>query len=480
MARHEVSAGATARKPALGGRYDRCVPLIRKISLTLGLLFPIALWCQATQAVRFHTNLGDIDVNLTPDTTPLTVANFLNYVNRGGYNNSIFHRSVPGFIIQGGGYQLQNHAPAAIPQNPPVRNEYKVSNTRGTISMAKLGTDPNSATNQWFFNLADNSKNLDNQNGGFTVFGRIANAAGLAVMDKIANVPVYNAGSPFDQLPLMNYNGTAQVQDQNFVVVSSITPIDAGPSISAGGIITASAFGGAPAGAAGSFVEIYGANLAGTTRQWGSSDFVNGVAPTILDGVTVSVNGQPAFVYFVSPSQVNVQLPANIPSGGPLPVIVAYKGQPSAPAMLAINAVQPGLYAPAAFNLSGKQYLAAIDATTGAFVGNGKISGLATTPAVPGETLIVYGIGFGPLTPGDVVTAGHIVQGQNILFTPMQFNIGDSPGQILYQGLNPGSVGLYQFNVTVPMDAPNGDLPVAVTLGGSPISQTLFLPVQAP
>lgn len=442
----------------------------------------MALWCQGTppQAVRFHTSLGDIDVNLTPDVTPKTVANFLNYMNRGSYNNSIVHRSVPGFIIQGGGYQLQNHVPVAIPQDPAVPNEYKASNTRGTISMAKLGTDPNSATDQWFFNLADNSKNLDNQNGGFTVFGRVANAAGLAVMDKIAGVPVYNAGSPFDQLPLVNYNGTSQPQDQNFVLVTSIAPLDSGPSISAGGIITASAFGGALASTPGSFVEIYGSNLAGTTRQWGSSDFVNGAAPTILDGVTVSVNGQPAYVYFVSPSQVNVQIPANIPSGGPVPVIVNYRGQPSAPVTIAINAVQPGLYAPALFNLSGKQYLAAIHAATGGFVGNGKISGLATTPAVPGETLIVYGIGFGPLEPGGVAMAGHIVQGQAILTTLLQFNFGNLPAPILYQGLNPGSVGLYQFNVIVPLSAPNGDVPVTVTLDGTPISQTLSIPVQAP
>ncbi|MDQ6662883.1 MAG: peptidylprolyl isomerase [Acidobacteriota bacterium] len=460
--------------------------LIRRIPLALGvvlpMVLPVALWCQGTpsQAVRFHTNLGDIDVNLTPDTTPLTVANFMNYVNRGSYNNSIFHRSVRGFIIQGGGYQLQNHAPVAIPQDPSVRNEYRVSNTRGTISMAKLGTDPNSATNQWFFNLADNSKNLDNQNGGFTVFGRVANAAGLAVMDKIAGVPVYNAGSPFDQLPLMNYNGTAQAQDQNFVLVTSITPVESGPSIGAGGVITASAFGGALSSTPGSFVEIYGSNLAGTTRQWGSSDFVNGAAPPILDNVSVSVNGQPAFVYFVSPGQVNVQIPANVPSGGPVPVVVTYKGQASAPVMLIINTVQPGLYAPAAFNLGGKQYLAAIHATTGTLVGNGKIPGYTTTPAAPGETLIVYGIGFGPLDPGGVAMAGHIVQGQAVLTALLQFKFGDSPGPIPYQGLNPGSVGLYQFNVTVPINAQDGDVPVTVVLNGSPISQMLFVPVQAP
>src|SRR5260370_6586108 len=153
-------------------------------ALALALFLPVTLW---SQTVRFHTNLGDIDVVLLPDSAPLTVANFLNYANRGDFNNSIIHRSVPGFIFQGGGYQWKDGSPVAIPSDPPVQNEYNVSNTRGTLAMAKLGTDANSATNQWFFNLANNAANLDNQNGGFTVFGRIANSAGRTIMDRIAS-----------------------------------------------------------------------------------------------------------------------------------------------------------------------------------------------------------------------------------------------------------------------------------------------------
>ena len=91
-------------------------------------------------------------------------------------------------------------------------NEYRVSNTRGTIAMAKLGDNPNSATNQWFFNLANNAGNLNNQNGGFTVFGRIVNSSGLAIMDRIAAVRVPNppiVAQPLDQMPLIGYpNGS--------------------------------------------------------------------------------------------------------------------------------------------------------------------------------------------------------------------------------------------------------------------------------
>jgi len=180
-------------------------------------------------------------VNLTPTTTgtlgngvinvvlfdqvnqgaPLTVQNFQNYVNSNRYTNSFIHRSIPNFIIQGGGYTYNNGALGTIPSNAPVQNEYSPlrSNTRGTIAMAKLGNDPNSATSQWFFNLADNSSNLNNQNGGFTVFGQARSASDLATIDAIAAVPVYNAGGAFTNLPLtQNF-----ISDSNFIRFSSIT-----------------------------------------------------------------------------------------------------------------------------------------------------------------------------------------------------------------------------------------------------------------
>jgi cyclophilin family peptidyl-prolyl cis-trans isomerase len=179
---------------------------------------------------RFHTDLGDIDVDLLQGTAPATVANFLNYVNPGAYDNSFIHRSVPAFIIQGGGYKFINNQVTPIATNPPVVNEFHVSNKRGTLAMAKLSGQPNSATDQWFFNLSDsNAANLDSQNGGFTVFGRIISGAGLTTMDTIAAVPVYNAGAPFDQLPLRNYV-SGNIQDANLVHVIWVKQI---PQISA-------------------------------------------------------------------------------------------------------------------------------------------------------------------------------------------------------------------------------------------------------
>src|SRR5687768_11600996 len=159
--------------------------------LVFSLLAAATLIGQAPdQTVRMKTNLGDIDVTLLPSVAPLTVANFLKYRDKGAYNNTMVHRSVPGFIIQTGGYTLSGNSFVAIPPDPPVRNEYNISNTRGTVAMAKLGNNPNSATSEFFFNLADNSANLNNQNGGFTVFARVANDASQAVVDRIAALPV--------------------------------------------------------------------------------------------------------------------------------------------------------------------------------------------------------------------------------------------------------------------------------------------------
>src|SRR6266851_2004730 len=328
----------------------------------LGFLISLAaaLFCQraVAQTVRFQTNLGDIDVTLLTDSAPATVENFLKYVNRGSFRNTFFHRSVPGFVIQGGGYQFDTSV-KEIPSDPPVRNEFRVSNTRGTVAMAKFGNDPNSATNQWFFNLANNASTLNFQNGGFTVFGRVANAAGLAVMDRIAEVPVFNTGSPFDQLPLQNYTG-GTVTAANLVLVTAITILGPAPAIAQNGVISSGSFGGFASAAAGSYIDIFGSNLAGATRAWSAADFVDGRAPTALEGVTVTVDGKPAFVSFVSPVQVTVQAPADLTAGRTALVVVSYGGQSSAPAPLAIKGTAAGLLAPPSFNVNGKQYVVAV------------------------------------------------------------------------------------------------------------------------
>lgn len=167
---------------------------------------------------------------------PQSVQNFVNYANDGDYINSIIHRSVSGFVVQGGGFVLDGLATQSapdsvtrVPTNLPVVNEFSQlrSNTRGTLAYAKLSGDPDSATNQWFFNLADNN-DLDSQNGGFTVFGEVISQADLNTVDAIAALPKVSNGveafqqSAFDNLPFIPTDGFID-GDEDFARYRSIT-----------------------------------------------------------------------------------------------------------------------------------------------------------------------------------------------------------------------------------------------------------------
>jgi uncharacterized protein (TIGR03437 family) len=264
-----------------------------------------------------------------------------------------------------------------------------------------------------------------------------------------------------------------------FVALIFLAPafpqITTGPSVT--GVITPSAYGGFHAAAVGSFVEIYGSNLAGTTRGWTTSDFNGPNAPTSLDGVSVTVGGTAAFISYVSPAQVNIQVPSGVPNGATR-VVVSYKSQSSTAATLTINAQEPGFLAPASFNVNGKQYVAAIHSTTGAYVNGGNIPGIPTAPAAPGETLILYGTGFGPVQGGS--DTGTLAPAQTTLSNKLTMTIGNSAATISYAGLAPALVGVYQFNVVVPGNVPNGDQAVLSTLNGTAETlQTLFLTVAA-
>jgi cyclophilin family peptidyl-prolyl cis-trans isomerase len=188
----------------------------------------------AGQVAQFDLGaLGKFDAELLGTDAPKTVQNFLVYVGRGAFTNTFFHRSVPGFVIQAGGYALAGNSINAIPADPPVVNEFKVPNERGTIAMAKLSSGPNTATNQWFINLADNRANLDQQNGGFTVFARVL-GTGMTVVDALAAVRVYDAsaqlGSSFTDLPLLN----AALSSDNLLLIRSIKVVPLFPAAAGG------------------------------------------------------------------------------------------------------------------------------------------------------------------------------------------------------------------------------------------------------
>lgn len=222
-----------------------------------------------------------------------------------------------------------------------------------------------------------------------------------------------------------------------------------GPAIrSYHGVIGASGFGGTLATAPGSWIEIYGEKLAGSTRAWRTSDFVGDRAPTSLDGVSVSINGQAAYIAYISPEQVNAWVPSSV-APGTANVTVSYGSSTSPPEAITVNALEPAL-------LTVNGCLAPVFAD-GTFV---KTSCLPSTVpqrmANPGDVMVFYGIGFGPVTP--VTPDGQIVAQANRLdatFSASWSNLGvTTPGQVNYAGLAPDTLGIYQFNVVAP-PAPN-------------------------
>lgn len=214
-----------------------------KILKTL-LLSMLALYCTASAGalfVRIETTFGFVDVELFDKEAPATVANFMNYVSDGDYNSSFFHRSVPGFVLQGGGFRFLEDAYSLVPTDAPIVNEFDQSrsNIRGTLAMAKTDGDPDSATSQWFFNLGDNSTNLDFQNGGFTVFGQVI-GNGMDVVDEIAALPTYdltNIHPAFTDVPLNGFAGTLDPANQHVFInnVNAVSELD-GP-VDIGGIV---------------------------------------------------------------------------------------------------------------------------------------------------------------------------------------------------------------------------------------------------
>ena len=252
-------------------------------------------------------------------------------------------------------------------------------------------------------------------------------------------------------------------------------PIPPPPAIGAGGVVSASSFGEFTSVAPGSWIEIYGSNLAVDSRSWLASDF-NGVsAPTSLDGTSVTIGGQTAFIDFISPGQVNVLAPSNVATGTQ-PMTVTVAGVASPAYSINVNPVQPGFDAPASFNIGGTQYVVAVFADGAYVLPEGAIAGLTSRPAGPGDEIVLYGAGFGPVTPN--LPAGQLVQQANTLASPFEMSIGGVPvASIPYAGLAPGFTGLYQFNIVVPPNVGSGAVALTFTVGGVAGTQTLYLAV---
>jgi uncharacterized protein (TIGR03437 family) len=270
-------------------------------------------------------------------------------------------------------------------------------------------------------------------------------------------------------------NGNIYIADTANNVVRMLTP--GSPQINPGGVITAGSFGASATVAPGSWIEIYGLNLAPGARPWRAADFNGSDAPTALDSVAVTVGGQPAFVAYISARQVNVQVPMNV-AAGTQPLILTTRFGVSAPYGLTVGPA-PGVYAPSFLNAGGKQYVGALQSNGVWALPAGAVAGFTSQPAVPGDILTLYGVGFGAVTPN--VPAGQLAPGGlTALAAPVQVMFGSTAATLQYQGLAPGLVGLYQFNVVVPSVTAGNAVPVTFIQGGVTLAQTLYTAVGAP
>jgi peptidyl-prolyl cis-trans isomerase A (cyclophilin A) len=279
--------------------------------------------------VLMKTSNGNIPIELFDNVTPLTVTNFLRYIDIGAYNQTIIHRAPAGFVDQGGGY---NTTGTPIGKGTPVTNEFHLSNTIGTIAMAKLGGDPNSATNEWFINVANNSANLDNQNGGFTVFAHVL-YNGLSVAQAINALPKSSTGGPgslagASDFPIEKSGGgvgagnlvvvtsVARVAPMTFTVVSSNNAL-VSPSLS-GNNLTLN-YGQGKSGIA--YVTVSGTDLGGNVAQQ-TFRVVVPATPDHLLPVTIGAGGAQA-VTFTDPVSHTV---GTISLKGPGSAVVTFAG----------------------------------------------------------------------------------------------------------------------------------------------------------
>ncbi len=244
------------------------------------------------------------------------------------------------------------------------------------------------------------------------------------------------------------------------------------PTISENGVTSAGAFGGGTTVAPGSWIEIFGRNLSNVSRSWEGRDFDGARAPTNLENVQVTIDGRPAAVAFVSPGQVNAQVPDGIATGAPIQVRLRTPGGEAGPITITGRGRAPGILAPAPFTRNNRQYVGALfpDGVTFAGLPN-LVPGANFRLPRPGETIIIYGVGFGATSPA--FPAGTIVSGTPRL-EGVTIRIGNQTATASYAGLSPNFVGLYQFNVVVP-NLQAGDHEIVMTVDGVSTQANLFL-----
>jgi uncharacterized protein (TIGR03437 family) len=310
------------------------------------------------------------------------------------------------------------------------------------------------------------SVDVSNSGGGTLAWTATSSASWLTVSPAsgsgsgVLSVSASPAG-----LAAANYSGSISVSaagaansPQSISVTFAVTaPL---PTIT--GVVNGASF--QPGFESGSWVTIQGSTLSNTNpgRTWMASEIVDGNLPTSLDGTKVTIDGKSAFVYYISPTQLNVQAPTDSATG-PVAVVVTNNGQPSAAFTAQLEACSPAF-----FMYNG--YVIASHYPDYALMGN------ASAPAAPGDILILWGTGFGPTNP--VTPAGVVVAGAPAATTTATITIGGVGVTVIGTAmLTPDSAGLYQIAIQLPATMPVGAASIQASVGGvmSPASAQIFI-----
>ncbi len=304
------------------------------------------------------------------------------------------------------------------------------------FGMEVVRADPNAASTAYAIGPTDTSTVSKTTNGG-------------ATWTAVEVLLPYQCGSQICTKPTVIYDLVVAPQAQG----TALPPTASAPAITS--VVNAAGF--QPGIVANSWVTIQGTNLASQTDDW-SHSIVNGALPTSLDGVSVSVGGKAAYLYYISPGQLNVLAPDV--SAGPLTVTVTTPGGTSA-----TFTATASIYGPAFFLWPGSQAVATRQDYSYA-VKAGTFTGATTVAAKPGEVIILWGTGFGPTTPAAPVGASVPGSGGYPTASAPTVTINNTQAVVYGAALAPGSAGLYQIAIQVPTTLADGDWPIQASIGG--------------
>ncbi|HWB95685.1 MAG TPA: choice-of-anchor V domain-containing protein [Bryobacteraceae bacterium] len=289
----------------------------------------------------------------------------------------------------------------------------------------------------------------------------------------IGNVQLYIAANAAQE------GRVGDIYSADYVLVAPpLTSGGAAPIVTSGGAVNGASFG--PGIQSRSFVSIFGSNFTtADPTHWDGSISADGVFPTTLTGVTVSIDGKPAPISYVDSGQINVLAPANATTGS-VNVIVSNAYGSSDPIPVIMNASSPAFFT---FSPDGGRYIAAqialpTNPTTYEYLAPDGFFGSSTAsrPAKSGDIIVLYGTGFGPTTPA--VDPTLIFSGAAPTANPVSVTIGGQTAQVQFAGIS--GAGLYQLNVVVPQGVSDGDQPVVATTsdGQSTSTQSVYITVQ--